>query len=60
MARSPSRTGLLFSFTSRGKNPVESAAFLAVLAAVVYIPGGYFMESYMYRRRQRRKQQAGK
>jgi Flp pilus assembly protein TadB len=51
---------VLFSFTSRGKTPIESAAFLAVFAAVVYIPGGYYMELYMYRRRQRRKQQAAK
>jgi hypothetical protein len=51
---------LLFSLTSRGKNPIGGAAVLALLAAAVYIPGGYYMELYMYRRRQRRKQQAGK
>jgi hypothetical protein len=50
----------LFALTSRGKTPVQSAAFLAVFAAAVYIPGGYYMELYMYRRRQKRKEQAGK
>ena len=43
-----------------GQDPLASAAFFAVFAAALYIPGGYYMESYMYRRRQKRKQQAGK
>jgi Flp pilus assembly protein TadB len=51
---------LLFSLTGRGKDPIQSAAFLALFAAAAYIPGGYYMELYMYRRRQRRKEQAGK
>jgi len=51
---------LLFSLTGRGKTPVLSAAFFALFAAAIYIPGGYYMELYMYRRRQRRNQQAGK
>jgi Flp pilus assembly protein TadB len=51
---------LLFALTGRGKTPVQSAAFFAVFAAALYIPGGYYMELYMYRRRQRRKQQDGK
>lgn len=51
---------ILFALTGRGKTPLASAAFFAVFAAALYIPGGYYMESYMYRRRQKRKQQAGK
>ena len=41
---------------------LESAAIFAVFALLLYIPSGYYLEMYMYRRRQRRKQQeqAGK
>jgi hypothetical protein len=39
---------------------IESALFFALFALALYIPTGYYMERYMYRRRQRRKQQAGK
>jgi len=48
---------ILFALTGRGKTPIASAAFFAVLAAALYIPGGYYMESFMYQRRQKRKQQ---
>jgi Flp pilus assembly protein TadB len=51
---------ILFALTGRGKTPVTSAAIFAIFAAALYIPGGYYMELYMYRRRQRRKQQADK
>ena len=47
---------ILFALTGRGKNPLASAAIFAVFALALYIPGGYYMESYMYRRRQQRKQ----
>lgn len=46
---------VLFAFIGRGKNPLESAAIFAVFALALYIPGGYYMELYMYRRRQRRR-----
>jgi hypothetical protein len=39
---------------------VESAFFFALFAFVLYVPGGYYMELFMYRRRQKRKQQTGK
>jgi Flp pilus assembly protein TadB len=39
---------------------IESAALFAVFALALYIPGGYYMEMFMYRRRQQRKQRAGK
>lgn len=40
---------------------LESAAIFALFALLLYIPSGYYLEMYMYRRRQRRKQeQAGK
>ena len=39
---------------------LESAVVFALFALAIYIPGGYYMELMMYRRRQKRKQQAGK
>jgi Flp pilus assembly protein TadB len=35
---------------------IESALFFAVFACALYIPGGYYIELYMYRRRQQKKQ----
>jgi Flp pilus assembly protein TadB len=51
---------VLFTVLGRGKDPVVSAAIFALFALVLYIPGGYYMELAMYRRRQKRKQQTGK
>jgi Flp pilus assembly protein TadB len=48
---------VLFAFLGRGKNPIVSAAIFAVFACALYIPGGYYLETYMYRRRQARRQQ---
>jgi len=48
---------VLFAFLGRGKQPIVSAAIFALFAALLYIPGGYYMETWMYRRRQRRNQQ---
>ena len=39
---------------------IESAVLFALFALALYIPGGYYMELVMYRRRQKRKQQAPK
>jgi Flp pilus assembly protein TadB len=39
---------------------LESAVLFALFALILYIPGGYYMETYMYQRRQKRKQQADK
>ncbi len=49
---------VLFAFLGRGKAPLVSAAIFALFALALYIPGGYYMETWMYRRRQR-KQQTG-
>jgi Flp pilus assembly protein TadB len=49
---------VLFAFLGRGGNRLASAAIFAVFALALYIPGGYYMETWMYRRRQRRNQQA--
>lgn len=48
---------VLFAFIGRGKQPLVSAAIFALFALALYIPGGYYMEMMMYRRRQRRNQQ---
>jgi len=41
-------------------NRIASALVFALFALALYIPGGYYMELFMYRRRQKRKQQAVK
>jgi Flp pilus assembly protein TadB len=51
---------VLFAFLGRGKNPILSAAIFAVVALALYIPGGYYMETFMYQRRQKRRQQPPK
>jgi Flp pilus assembly protein TadB len=50
--------GLVFVFvllTSKTKNKVPTAVIIALVALVIYIPAGYFLELMLYRRRQRRK-----
>src|SRR5579884_2516890 len=42
------------------KDKVVVAASFAVFALVLYVPAGYYMELFMYRRRQRGKTQAGR
>ncbi len=53
---------LVFAFvllTSKGANRVPSAVFIAVVALVIYIPAGYYLELLLFRRRQRRKAAGG-
>jgi hypothetical protein len=49
---------VLFAFLGKGKAPIVSAAIFALIALALYIPGGYYMETFMYNRRQKRKQPA--
>jgi len=44
---------------SKGKNPLVTAVVFAVLALALYVPSGYYLELYLFRRRQRKKQAAG-
>ncbi len=37
---------------------IESAAIFALFALLIYIPGGYWIEMFMYRRRMQKKQRA--
>jgi hypothetical protein len=49
---------LVFVFlllTAKGHNKLPTALIIAVLALVIYIPAGYYLELALYRRRQRRK-----
>ena len=42
--------------TTRGKNGGLAAAIVfAVFALVLYVPAGYYLEMFLYRRRQRKK-----
>ena len=41
--------------TTRGSNRVGAAVLFALLALVIYVPAGYYLELFMYRRRQRNK-----
>jgi Flp pilus assembly protein TadB len=41
-------------FTTKGHNVLTAVSF-AVLALLLYLPAGYYLEVYLFRRRQRRK-----
>jgi hypothetical protein len=50
---------LLFLFlllTSKGKHRIEVAIAFAVIALAIYVPAGYYMELFLWKRRQRRKE----
>ncbi len=47
---------LFLTFLTHTKNRVASALIFAVLAFLLYVPAGYYMEVFLWRRRQRRKQ----
>jgi hypothetical protein len=49
---------LMFAFlliTTKGSNRVGTALIFAMFALLIYVPAGYYMEVWLYRRRQRRK-----
>jgi Flp pilus assembly protein TadB len=52
-------SGLMFAFillTTKGKNRLPSAVLFAIFALALYVPAGYYLELFLYRRRQRKKQ----
>ncbi len=52
---------LVFAFlllTAKGKNRVAVAASFTLVALAVYIPAGYYLELFLYRRRQRKREAA--
>src|SRR5581483_11050788 len=51
-------SALMFLFilvTSKGNNKVLAAGLFAVFALALYVPAGYYLELYLFRRRQKRK-----
>src|ERR1700760_1884164 len=51
-------SGLIFIFlvlTTKSSNRVLAALVFAVLAMLLYVPAGYYLETWLYRRRQRKK-----
>ena len=52
---------LVFVFllvTAKGKNKVPVAIAFTAVAVLVYIPAGYYLEMFLFRRRMRKKAQA--
>jgi Flp pilus assembly protein TadB len=47
---------LFLALVGPKQHRIESALFFAVFAMLLYIPGGYYIEMYMYRRRMQKKQ----
>jgi hypothetical protein len=45
---------VMFALNSKVKNRAGVAASLAVLSFLIYVPAGYYLELFVYRRRQRR------
>jgi hypothetical protein len=48
----------VLSLTAKGSGRFAAAAIFAVLALALYLPGGYYMELWLWRRRQRKKEAA--
>ena len=49
---------LLFAFlvlTTKGHNKVGTAVLFTVIALAIYVPAGYYIELFLWRRRQRNK-----
>ena len=60
LTRAGFAAGLLFLFlllTAKGKNRVEVALLFTVIALAIYVPAGYYIELFLWKRRQRRKEQ---
>ncbi len=58
LKRAALAAAFMFAFlllTSRGKNRIEAAIAFAVFALALYVPAGYYLELFLYRRRQRKK-----
>ena len=59
LTRAGFAAGLLFLFlvlTAKGKNRIEVALLFTVIALAIYIPAGYYIELFLWKRRQRRKE----
>ncbi len=61
MLRALLAAALVFAFllvTAKGKNKIPVALAFTAVALIVYIPAGYYLELFLYRRRMRKKAQA--
>jgi Flp pilus assembly protein TadB len=61
MKRAALAAAFMFAFLiliGKGKNRVVSAVVFGVFALVIYIPAGYYLELWLWNRRQRRKAQS--
>ncbi len=50
---------IMFAFlllTTHGKHRLQAAVLFAVVALLLYVPAGFFLERALYRRRQRRRE----
>jgi hypothetical protein len=59
LTRASFAAAIMFIFllvTAKGKNRIEAAVIFAVFALVLYVPAGYYLELFLYRRRQRKKE----
>ena len=58
LTRASFAAAIMFIFllvTAKGKNRIEAAVIFAVFALLLYVPAGYYLELFLYRRRQRKK-----
>jgi Flp pilus assembly protein TadB len=59
LTRAGFAAGLLFLFlvlTAKGKNRFGVALLFTAIALAIYIPAGYYIELFLWKRRQRRKE----
>ena len=59
LTRAGFAAGLLFLFlvlTAKGTNRFAVALLFTVIALAIYIPAGYYIELFLWKRRQRRKE----
>jgi hypothetical protein len=63
LSRASMAAAILFIFVliagPKGSNRIASAFIFAALALAIYVPAGYYLETLLYRRRQRKKELSG-
>jgi len=63
ITRASMAAAILFIFIiitqPKGTNPIAAAFIFGLLAFAIYVPAGYLLESFLYRRRMRKKELSG-
>jgi Flp pilus assembly protein TadB len=62
LTRASFASAIMFAFlliAGHGKNRVVAAFVFAAFALLLYVPSGYYLELFLYRRRQRKKETGG-